>query len=547
MNDPLGNGVNLAGMELGYGTYDPDVGPILGTRYPNWAAENLDWYSENNVQSVRIPICWEALQKEAFGALSSGDPADSNFRIYWDSLVKLVNELIARDIEVILAPWQYNQDAGTTDIVYKGEAFTKEQFADFWGKFSKAINAAVSDPGAVSFDLINEPHETNAFIPGDVGIARETWFDYAQAAIDAIRDPNIGGAENTILVSGMNYGSARLFVENGSAAEFLTLNDPSDNLAVTAHLYIHELVDPIVDETSDSALVNSVRQLLEWARANGVKVNIGEVAIDAGANGLGEFNEQSNFAKAEVQWQQFTELCRDYSDVVLGWNWWANGAAGWWDQGDSAASDHWALSVDGGATETVYMDLIEASLAAGGEVGFPALLDANPELARGISAVYDVLLGGVPSQAGFRYLIDTANDSGIGAFNEENIFINVANALVAGNADAREMFVYNFSLGTLSVQDQLTAIYEYLVPDDQETDAGLAFFSRAEAQAFYQGVAAERGVAGPDAPAIIALAALLKMLTASDTGVGEDVNDFIEGIGDGTFVLPQTSIDFTPI
>ena len=59
-------------------------------------------------------------------------------------------------------------------------------------------------------------------------------------------------------------------------------------------------------------------------------------------------------------------LCRRYNDVLVGWNWWGNSAAGWWNQGDSCDPEgyHWGLTLDDGATQTIYMDLIEPTMAA---------------------------------------------------------------------------------------------------------------------------------------------------------------------------------------
>lgn len=178
------------------------------------------------------------------------------------------------------------------------------------------------------------------------------------------------------------------------------------------------------------------------------------------------------------------------------------------------------------------------------------LVIANPDAARATIAAYDVLLGGVPTIDGLVFLIGNARDTNFGSnnpgvtFNQENIFINLVNALVQGNTAAAARFdALTGNAATLG--DQLIALYDAFVPLGAQSDAGRAFFSRPEAQAFYQAVAAERGVSGPDGAGIVALAALLKILVADDVGVGDAVNDLISAIGDGSARLDGSAL--TPL
>ncbi|WP_274628144.1 beta strand repeat-containing protein [Arvimicrobium flavum] len=181
-----------------------------------------------------------------------------------------------------------------------------------------------------------------------------------------------------------------------------------------------------------------------------------------------------------------------------------------------------------------------------------ALIDGNPDAFAGIAAAYEVLLGGVPSVDGFMFLINNALETNYGSnnpnivFNTENIFINSVNALFQGNPAAEAKFDA-ITAGAATLQDQLVAIYEAYVPAEHQTAEGLAFFTRAEAQAFFTGVAAERGVAGEDGAAVVGLASLLKMLVANDQGVGDAINDLKAAINDGSANLPETSDVFIPI
>ena len=211
----------------------------------------------------------------------------------------------------------------------------------------------------MSFELINEPH-THAEAgnkAGDIGISLADWFACAQAGITSIRTT---GATNTIFVPGMAYTAASSFTSNGSSTAWLALSDPQNNIAVTVYCYSG------LGSASTSVLRDACSALVTWARTNhGIKINIGEIAIDAGDNDRPTFC--STFATAQAQWADWHRFCVDDSnDVLVGWNWWGNSAPGWWNQGDSCDPEgyHWGLTLDGGATQTIYMDLIETTMAA---------------------------------------------------------------------------------------------------------------------------------------------------------------------------------------
>ncbi|MBV9821244.1 MAG: cellulase family glycosylhydrolase [Actinobacteria bacterium] len=341
------NGVNHVSMNLG--SFNRSTGPVRGSDYPTYDNALLDWYVSKGMASVRLMFSWEAVQS----ALGGPVPATgANYADYWTDLTDVLTRLLARDIAVTLAPWQFNPASGDTDVVYAGAAFTAANFADFWGKFATAVNGATGNDQRVAFDLLNEPHThaESGNRPGDVGISAADWFGCAQAAITAIRT---AGATNTVFVPGMAYTAAGSFVSNGSAARWLTLTDPLGNLAVTVHCYSG------LGSASPTVLSNACIDLVAWARSNGVKVQVGEIAIDAGPNGLPPSG--STPALAQAQWSDWQQYCLANDDVLIGWHWWANSAPGWWNQGDSQNPNgfHWGLTLDNGASQTVYADLIE--------------------------------------------------------------------------------------------------------------------------------------------------------------------------------------------
>lgn len=191
---------------------------------------------------------------------------------------------------------------------------------------------------------------------------------------------------------------------------------------------------------------------------------------------------------------------------------------------------------------TVVYDLTSVTLTQ--------LFADNPDTAKGLAAAYEVLLAGVPNEAGFTSLINSAVSNNFGAgpgvtWNQENIFINLVNNLVQGNADANARFD-TLAAGT-TLQEKVTSLYNALIPASQQSADGLAFVTRDEALAFYQNVAAERGLAGTDGAAIVSLASLLKIAVTGDFGIGNAVNDLAKAVAAGSDALPASGTALTAL
>ena len=181
---------------------------------------------------------------------------------------------------------------------------------------------------------------------------------------------------------------------------------------------------------------------------------------------------------------------------------------------------------------------------------FEQLFAANTSAASGMATAYHVLLGGVPNQAGFMSLLNQAISTNFGAgagpvFNQENIFINLINNLVQGNTDARAKF--NELATGADLAAKVTTLYKTIVPPSKQSDDGLAFITRPEGLAFYQNVAAERGVAGTDGAAIVALASILNIAVTNDFGIGNAVNDLIKVVAAGSSAVPLSGNVLTDI
>ncbi len=184
------------------------------------------------------------------------------------------------------------------------------------------------------------------------------------------------------------------------------------------------------------------------------------------------------------------------------------------------------------------------------DLSFPALFTANLSQAKAISAAYQTLLGGIPGTSGFEFLINANLSTNFGAehgpvFNDENIYINILNALIQGNPAAEAKFNSLASGQTLS--EQIASLYEAIIPAGRQTAEGLAFLTRDEGLHFYEEVAAARGITSENGPAIVAMASLLKVAVDSQIGIGNPIGDLFAAIADGSSTLPATSSVLLPI
>lgn len=172
---------------------------------------------------------------------------------------------------------------------------------------------------------------------------------------------------------------------------------------------------------------------------------------------------------------------------------------------------------------------------------------------KAISAVYDILQGGVPSIYGFDYLINENNYTNFGSrtsysfgpdFNNESIFINVANALYQGNPSAQSAF-NSIAVG-FTLSEKLASVYNFLVSDSEETASGRAAF--ASQSSFYSHKAAELGIPGDTGAAVVAFGALLNVLIRDGYKGGADaVNDLTDAVFQGTALLPESGAVLTPL
>jgi len=278
-------GVNIAGAEFGgfEGTY--------GQSYIYPANATLAWAASRKMTVIRLPFRWERLQPSLFGEFNAAEVA---------RLRDTVSQASELGLTVILDPHNYAEYRGVK--LGNGDV-TDAAFADFWRKLAPVF---VNDSHVV-YLLMNEP----------AGVTAATWFDAAQAGINAIRD---SGARNLILVPGTIWTGASHWFEDqdgGSNAElFEHIVDPGDNFAFEIHQYLDadfSGTNADCPRTGDAIL--ALEAVTGWMRQNGFQGFLGEFGGTSEPDCLDGLAEIATFIN-------------DQNEIWLGWAAWA--AGDWW-------------------------------------------------------------------------------------------------------------------------------------------------------------------------------------------------------------------------
>jgi endoglucanase len=302
MDDLRYKGVNLAGAEFGDqhlpGIYEEDY------LYPNM--EEVDYFSQCGMNTIRLPFRWERLQTELRADLDRKELA---------RLKDFVSKATAKGLYVILDPHNYARYQTPTDVAgsFTGVIGSAEvpipAFANFWSQVADVFKTN----DKVIFGLMNEPYD----------IKVTEWVKAANAAIDAIRDT---GATNLILVPGARWTGARGWIDSDewgvpNADAMPAIRDKGNNFAYEVHQYFDE------DNSGTSSDIASggaecLACFTAWLKIHHFRGFLGEFAV---ANAMIGWDPQQ--VGDEVLTSMLNHI-RSNADVWLGWTWWAAGP--WW-------------------------------------------------------------------------------------------------------------------------------------------------------------------------------------------------------------------------
>ena len=228
--------------------------------YPD--RKDLYYFKSQGARLFRFPFRWERVQHELNGELDLAQDVDS---------MKLTIAEAER-----LGMWvmpdmhnycRYTTADGTQHLFGESDVLTKEAFADVWRKLATEFKDFTNIWG---YDIMNEPY----------GMDYADWKEYAQAAIDAIREVD---TETPIVIEGCQYASASNWPTLSDDLKDLT--DPSDKLVFSAHCYFDNQSSGLYDGTYDEEVtnaqvhINRLSKWVDWLKENNKQGILGEFGV----------------------------------------------------------------------------------------------------------------------------------------------------------------------------------------------------------------------------------------------------------------------------
>lgn len=346
-------GTNLVGMEGGYG-FNAQTGPVPDSDYAVHSTKIIDYLLTKNVNVIRFLFSWERMQSTLGGPVPAA--STGNYKSYYDDYKRIVDYATSKGMTVVVEPWQ-SGPSGAGGARWRGNlvgsgTVTSAHFADFWSKMA----AVYADNPRVAIGLVNEPN----------GMSTMTWFGIAQDAVTAIR---AAGFTGDIYVPGNGWTAAGSWTSSSydtastkrsnaygwlnARGEGLPLLDPLGKSIVEVHSYADSDASGSSTQVSSSSVTRSrLSGVVDWAKANGLKVWLGEVGMYASA------------ANASSNWGDFVSYANTSTDTLIGFAWWACGKPGWWNDVAASGGGHFSITpTNDYTTDTVNMDMIEGSLA----------------------------------------------------------------------------------------------------------------------------------------------------------------------------------------
>jgi endoglucanase len=226
-----------------------------GTNYVFPDSTYLDKWQAGGIEVIRFSIIWERLQPTPKGIFDVP---------YARGIDKFLTQAAARKMRVIIDIHNYgryyNKIIGSKDVPTPVYADLMKRVAKRWG----------DHPGMYGYDLMNEPY----------GEADVRWKNTAQAGINAVR---IYDTKHPIYVEGRAWSNTAIFPDLN--ADLLTLEDPSDNLVYSAHLYLDEgssgqYAAKMTSSNWDTMTgVNRAKPFVEWLIRNNKRGQFGEFGV----------------------------------------------------------------------------------------------------------------------------------------------------------------------------------------------------------------------------------------------------------------------------
>lgn len=279
-------GVNLAGAEFNAGKKPGKM--FFDFTYPGTAT--LDYFRQQGVKLIRLPILWERYQPVAYGALDTANLSQ---------LKKLVQYAQQYDLCLLVDVHNYGSYAGQPLSSYEEPA---AMLFDLWQR----LRLALGNESYWAYGLMNEPAK----------VSRQAWADIAKSVVGKLRD---AGASGLIVVPGGNWSGAHSWssasVSDPSNAElFAAFRDPLARMVFEVHQYADsDYSGTKTDCISVSKMQAILSKVTAWAQNNNQQLLLGEFGVDGSESCLAVLDSMLTSMQGPA-WR--------------GWSYWAAGS--WW-------------------------------------------------------------------------------------------------------------------------------------------------------------------------------------------------------------------------
>jgi hypothetical protein len=362
---PQFRGTNISGME-NTGVNAPDA----NTNYPVWNTRLIDYFKSKGLTTIRFIVQWESLQPNLLAPIPyTATAANLAYFKNYKRIVDYATNVAGMQVIIDLRGGNDGTRANYRNVSIGLPAVPITAFADVWGKIATIFKGNA----LVSYGLINEPNNQSTM----------TLFEASQAAINAIRAT---GSKQRIFVSGNGWtGASHWNVRDvdawydrdnsnpllqsdpprSNAYGWLNANgpgnplfDPLNNIVIEVHMYLDSDGSGSTDGiTSRTAARAGIANTLDWAKANGLKVFLGEIGLCASFPNGGA----SSFTGSEA-WMDFVNYFndKDNADTFIGYTWWAAGNPGWWDDPCATNGGHFSITPTNNYTgDTINMRMLQ--------------------------------------------------------------------------------------------------------------------------------------------------------------------------------------------
>ncbi|SFB51044.1 endoglucanase [Rhizobium sp. NFR07] len=283
-------GVNLSGAEFG---------KLSGVGYRQLypTRTDVEFYRALGCTVIRLPIRWERLQSRPFGSLSS---SDGSFRDL-DWLEEIVTLITDAGMVCVIDLHNFGKRSVGGPAVRLGTAdLPAEALADFWLK----VGGLFRNNPLVWFGLMNEPE----------GYQATEWSGIVQSTVNSLRHAHIG---NVVLLPGIKWSSAALWIKSGNGKAFENFNDEAENSIFEVHQYF----DPDGSGTRSTCVRDGVRRLAAFERWAEVKEGRRGFLAEFG---LGR-TDLPESGECGEELDKVVEHLHQHSQIWRGWTLWGGG------------------------------------------------------------------------------------------------------------------------------------------------------------------------------------------------------------------------------